>query len=592
MNNHTGMVCRCQYLPDPAARETTLLAPDSIDRRLVVRYGAWLLTGGYTALPTYAWVYYARLGVTEAEMVCIAQLCTYWWTERAPYPGEAALAARMGKSVRTIQGYLRSLEGKGLLHIQTQFSPHGRQSTNAYDLRPFFTAVEGLARLDGLLPTDDAASATPTTPTDDAASATPTTPTDDAASATPTTPDDDAASATPTTPADDAASATPTTPDDDACTSGPCDHTNATWGDAERKPLCAGTTRVGTDNRPKDASTPTRGEGEGSRARGVKNPSPQVNPIEIDNFDFDSIPPHPPFTHLAEGEPPQATQGRPQGAERNGAGRPSSERPRPHPALAPHISPGPLGPPLCGDDLPPLDPPHQALAAALAALGNELGDDAPRSSLGRARNLRRDAGVSLDRFLHLLDEAAARTRDRQASIVKRRRDGQAPNGMPYLFAVLQDLVHPAPPRPAAVGPSTDRRQSGPLGRRRRRRAGDRGEVSDSYAAWSDSPAPLPITEEHPVWRAALAELAQVMTAENYNAWLATTRALDEEGDLLRVAVPAPFNRDWLACKLAGKVLAALHKIDYDALGAGRIARVEYVVEAAACAPCDAVAKAS
>ena len=44
------------------------------------------------------------------------------------------------------------------------------------------------------------------------------------------------------------------------------------------------------------------------------------------------------------------------------------------------------------------------------------------------------------------------TRDRQAGIVKRRRDGLAPNGMPYLFAVLTDLLHPAPPRRAGVGP--------------------------------------------------------------------------------------------------------------------------------------------
>jgi len=35
---------------------------------------------------------------------------------------------------------------------------------NAYDLRPFFVAVEGLARLDGLLPAADAALATPPTP--------------------------------------------------------------------------------------------------------------------------------------------------------------------------------------------------------------------------------------------------------------------------------------------------------------------------------------------------------------------------------------------------------------------------------------------
>jgi len=43
----------------------------------------------------------------------------------------------------------------------------GRQSINAYDLRPFFAAVAGLARLDGLLPADDAAPATPATPDND-----------------------------------------------------------------------------------------------------------------------------------------------------------------------------------------------------------------------------------------------------------------------------------------------------------------------------------------------------------------------------------------------------------------------------------------
>jgi len=112
MSNHTGSVRLCQQRAQVPRPETTPPPLDSIDRRLVQRYGTWLLTGGYTALPTDAWIYYARLGVTEAEMVCLAQLCTYWWSARDPYPGEAALATRMGKSVRTIQGYLRSLEGK------------------------------------------------------------------------------------------------------------------------------------------------------------------------------------------------------------------------------------------------------------------------------------------------------------------------------------------------------------------------------------------------------------------------------------------------------------------------------------------------
>jgi len=490
MSNHTGTVRACQPHAHPPRPDSPPPPLDSIDRRLVQRYGAWLLTGGYTALPTYAWVYYARLGVSEAEMVCLAQLCTYWWSARDPFPGEAALATRMGKTVRTIQGYLRSLEAKGLLHIQTRLSTKGRQSTNSYDLRPFFAAVEGLARLDGLLP------------------------------------------------AADAAPATPATPDTDSCNVGPCDHTNRAQRDAERKSLCAGPENNGPEDTTKGAATAGSRRGEGSHAGGVKNPSPQVNPVEIDNFDFDSIPPTPAKATLT-------TKANESHAQTDDAVN------------------------------------DQALAAEIATLSAELGDDAPRSSLGRARNLHRDAGVSLARFLRLLDEAAARTRDRQAGIVKRRRDGQTPNGMPYLFAVLQDLLHPAPSRVTDSGPDLVSRRVGRPDHRRRRRDDGRGEPISSYAAWSDSPARLPIVEEHPVWRAVLDELAQVMTPENFNAWLASTHALDQDGVVLRVTVPTPFNKTWLEQKLAGKVAGALQKINYGPLNVEHVEGVEYVVEAVA-----------
>jgi len=514
MTNHTGTVSACQYHAHSSRPESTPLpsstTPDSIDRRLVQRYGLALLTGGYTAIPTYAWLYYARLGVSEAEMVCIAQLCTYWWSARDPYPGEAALATRMGKSVRTIQGYLRSLEGKGLLHIHTRLSTNGRQSTNAYDLRPFFAAVEGLARVDGILPATDAG--------------------------------DDAPPATSTTTRAHRPHAARATA---ACNGGPGDQHAKPDQYAERKPLCAERERTGPAHTATDgaAAGPCKGEacggrGEESVGGRVKNLSPQVNPLEIDTFDLDSIPPTPTMATLTTAGCDSQAQG--------------------HDAL---------------DD--------QALAAEIAALSTELGDDASRSSLGRARNLCRDAGVSPARFLRLLNEAAARTRDRQAGIVKRRRDGQTPNGMPYLFAVLTDLLHPASARTTDVGPDPLRRQAGPSGRRRRRRDDSRSEPAKSYAAWSDSPAPLPIVEEHPVWRAALDELAQVLTPENFNAWLATTRALDQDGAVLRVAVPGAFNKTWLEQKLHGKVTGALQKIDYTALHAERVGRVAYVVDALA-----------
>ncbi len=510
MSNHTGTMRVCQDHTHLSTVETTppsSTSHDSTDWRLVQRYGAPLLSGGYTALPTYVYVYYARLGVTDAELVFIGQLCTYWWSARDPFPGEAALAVRMGKTVRTIQGYLRSLEAKGLLHIHTQFSTNGRQSTNAYDLRPFFAAVEGLARLDGLLPAADAVPLTPATGPDDG------------------------------------------TPDNDSYNYGPCDHTNRAQTDAEQESLCADAKSFRTENPSTDDGADDPRRGEGSRAGGVKDSSPQVNPIEIKLFDYDSIPPTPAKTTLT---PTNAESWSPASA----------------------------------------DPDDQALAAVIAVLSAELGDDAPRSSLGRARNLCRDAGVSPTHFLRLLDEATTRTCDRQTSIVKRRRDGSTPNGMPYLFAVLQDLLHPAPPRPSDVSPAPDHRHVDPHDRRRRRRDSGRAEPARSYAAWFDSPAPLPIIEEHPVWRAVLDELAQVMTSENYNAWFATTRALDQDGEVLRVAVPAPFNKTWLEQKLAGKVVGALQKIDYAALHAGCVGHVEYVVEPAACAPTEAVTRAS
>ena len=280
MSNHTGPVCACQDHAHPPRGETpaapSSTSPDTIDRRLVQRYGTALLTGGYTALPTYAWVYYARLGVTEAEMVCLAQLCTYWWSARAPYPGEAALAARMGKTVRTIQGYLRSLEAKGFLHIETRLSNHGQQRTNSYDLRPFFAAVEGLARLDGLL--DNAA----------------------------------------------APELSPLNHESVAC--------------AEQGPLCAGARNSGTDNRPTSDGTSTGEGGEGSRPRGAKKPSSQVNPIEEDFFDLDSIPPTPtntsPSATSATTTPPRpATRDRLDWLEEKGSRPPRDPRKRTFPHL-------------------------------------------------------------------------------------------------------------------------------------------------------------------------------------------------------------------------------------------------------------------
>jgi DNA-binding MarR family transcriptional regulator len=215
-------------------------------------------------------------------------------------------------------------------------------------------------------------------------------------------------------------------------------------------------------------------------------------------------------------------------------------------------------------------PEDRTLTQVIQDLSAELGDDAPVSSLSRAHNLWRGTGIPLPRFLQLVDTAAARTRARQDRIIKRRREAAgAPNGMPYFFAVLGDLLRPAP---AEVGP--DRRRTGPVERRRRRESG-REEPVNSWDAWTGRPERPTIAETNEVWRAALQELALVLTVENFNTWLAPTRVLAQDGDLLRVAVPCQFNKDWLEAKLHGRVMNALARVGHEGM------RVEYVVEASA-----------
>ena len=86
---------------------------------------------------------------------------------------------------------------------------------------------------------------------------------------------------------------------------------------------------------------------------------------------------------------------------------------------------------------------------------------------------------------------------------------------------------------------------------------------------------MAIIETNVVWRAVLEELRLVMTPENYNTWLAPTRVLAQDGDLLRVAVPCQFNKDWLEAKLHGRVMNTLARVGHEGM------RVEYVVEASA-----------
>ncbi len=216
----------------------------------------------------------------------------------------------------------------------------------------------------------------------------------------------------------------------------------------------------------------------------------------------------------------------------------------------------------------PVDGPS-LVAAAVADLSAEFGDDAPQASRTRVANMQRVAGLADGDVLPLLDEAAAIARSQTAAITKRGRDGEIVC-MPYLLATLRDLVDAphVPDAPLASGAGRpDPRLSG---------AGPGSGVTSvpapaqpvlSAHCAPGMGAPAAGAEDDPpadnaataLWRVVLGEVREVLTPENYAVWFAPACPRALEGDVLRVAVPTAFHADWLAHKLGGRVQQALER---------------------------------
>ena len=76
-----------------------------------------------------------------------------------------------------------------------------------------------------------------------------------------------------------------------------------------------------------------------------------------------------------------------------------------------------------------------------------------------------------------------------------------------------------------------------------------------------------------LWQAVLDDVREVVTASNYATWLAPTRALSLDENLLRVAVTSSLQQQWLDTKLRRHIDRALQALRHDDI------RVAFVEEA-------------
>jgi len=209
------------------------------------------------------------------------------------------------------------------------------------------------------------------------------------------------------------------------------------------------------------------------------------------------------------------------------------------------------------------------VAAAVANLSDEFGDDAPQASQTRVANMQRAASMADADLLPLLDEAASIARSQAGAITKRGRDGTIVC-MPYLLATLRDLVDAphVPDAPLASGAGRpDPRLSGAWPGPGTASAPASAQPVPSGPCAPGGGATVAVAEDDPLadnaatalWRAVLGEVREVLTPENYAVWFAPACPRALEGDVLRVVVPTAFHADWLAHKLGGRVRQALER---------------------------------
>lgn len=187
-----------------------------------------------------------------------------------------------------------------------------------------------------------------------------------------------------------------------------------------------------------------------------------------------------------------------------------------------------------------------------------------RSNCTRAQRLWTASSLEESEFVELMYEAR-RIAQRATKIRHLACDDSwpgTPNRMPYFFAALENLAH-GDQSPQGEDDCWQEQQS--------------AEHMQMPAALQSASTTVPEAphDTHPVWSAVLTELHLVLTAENFNTWLARTRVVREEGQTLYIAVPKPFHKEWLEHKLNGRIATTLQRLGY-----GHV-RVEYVIEAAA-----------
>jgi len=97
-----------------------------------------LFDSGFVGVPTHFLELYSLLNppLTSGEAIFVVQLMNFKWNSKAPFPGYATLARRMGLSDKAVRRHAAALEAKKYLRRIKRVG-----TTNKFELSPLFDAL-------------------------------------------------------------------------------------------------------------------------------------------------------------------------------------------------------------------------------------------------------------------------------------------------------------------------------------------------------------------------------------------------------------------------------------------------------------------
>ncbi len=114
------------------------------DTSFLARYGATILRGGISAIPSALYRYQGKLQLPPQLVWFISSILSHKWDADMPYPSLRRMAEETGVSRRQLHNYQRLLVEAGWLHIINRQTESGGKDTNFYDFTPLFDKLEAL----------------------------------------------------------------------------------------------------------------------------------------------------------------------------------------------------------------------------------------------------------------------------------------------------------------------------------------------------------------------------------------------------------------------------------------------------------------